>query len=77
MKSIKLISIGLLISMVSFIITFTLFELLSWYHFGDIPTDAVAYRLMLFFILTNIFIYIGIFLKNIIRPRKKFYTSIR
>ena len=33
----------------SLIITFVLFEALSWYHFGDVPTVRVVFRLLGFF----------------------------
>lgn len=33
----------------SVIITFVFFELMSWYHFGDIPTKVVLIRLIAFF----------------------------
>jgi hypothetical protein len=32
--------------LVSIIITFVLFEALSWYHFGDVPTTRVVFRLL-------------------------------
>ena len=35
---------------ISLIITFVLFEALSWYHFGDIPTTRVLLRLIGFFL---------------------------
>lgn len=42
---------GLGVCILSLIITFVTFELMSWYHFGDIPTKVVALRLIVFFIL--------------------------
>lgn len=42
---------GLGICILSLIITFVTFELMSWYHFGDIPTKVVTLRLIVFFIL--------------------------
>lgn len=42
---------GLGICILSLIITFVTFKLMSWYHFGDIPTKVVALRLIVFFIL--------------------------
>lgn len=38
----------MLVAILSIIITFFLFEALSFYHFGDIPTTAVLVRLILF-----------------------------
>ena len=35
--------------LLSLIITFVLFEAMSWYHFGDIPTARVVFRLLGFF----------------------------
>lgn len=35
----------------SLIITFVTFEALSWYHFGDIPTKVVFFRLIVFFFI--------------------------
>ena len=34
----------------SLLITFVFFELMSWYHFGDIPTKVVLVRLIVFFL---------------------------
>ena len=31
--------------------TFVFFELMSWYHFGDIPTKVVLVRLIAFFLV--------------------------
>jgi transcriptional regulator with XRE-family HTH domain/glycopeptide antibiotics resistance protein len=39
----------LIIGFISAIITFILFEALSWYYFGDIPTIRVFLRLIIFF----------------------------
>ena len=47
---------SLFMIVLSLAFTFILFEQLSWYHFGDIPTKVVLYRLILFFIIINIFI---------------------
>ena len=52
----KKILIFVFIIVLSLAFTFILFEQLSWYHFGDIPTKVVLYRLILFFIIINIFI---------------------
>lgn len=35
----------------SLLITFVFFELMSWYHFGDIPTKVVLVRLITFFLV--------------------------
>ena len=35
----------------SLLITFVFFELMSWYHFGDIPTKVVLVRLISFFLV--------------------------
>ena len=34
---------------VSVIVTLVFFELMSWYHFGDVPTKVVLVRLIAFF----------------------------
>lgn len=47
------------IILVSLLITFITFETMSWYHFGDIPTQIVLIRLILFFVLIVV-ILIGI-----------------
>ena len=38
----------------SLLITFVLFELMSWYHFGDIPTKVVLVRLIAFFLVVAV-----------------------
>ena len=35
----------------SLLITFVFFELMSWYHFGDITTKVVLVRLIAFFLV--------------------------
>lgn len=35
----------------SLLITFVFFELMSWYHFGDIPTKVALVRLIAFFLV--------------------------
>ncbi len=35
----------------SLLITFVFFELMSWYHFGDVPTKVVLVRLIAFFLV--------------------------
>lgn len=47
----------LITSFVSLVITFLSFEMLSWYHFGDIPTIRVFIRLIVGFILIECIIY--------------------
>ena len=44
-------------SIISLIIVFVLFEGLSWYHFGDIPTIKVLIRILLCFIVLELIIY--------------------
>ena len=39
----------------SLLITFVFFELMSWYHFGDIPTKVVLVRLIAFFLVPVFF----------------------
>lgn len=48
---------SIVIIVLSLIFTFMLFEQLSWYHFGDIPTNVVLYRLIIFFFILNIIIF--------------------
>lgn len=36
---------------IAVIVTFVFFELMSWYHFGDVPTKVVLFRLIAFFCL--------------------------
>ena len=48
-KIIKYLSI----TIISAIITFITFYMLSWYHFGDIPTKVVTIRLIVFFVFIN------------------------
>ena len=38
----------------SLLITFVFFELMSWYHFGDIPTKVVLVRLIAFFLVVAV-----------------------
>lgn len=52
MKKIVLI-LGCII--LSSILTFTIFEMMSWYHFGDIPTKIVTIRLIITFGFFSIF----------------------
>ncbi len=49
----------LVTSIISLIITFFSFEMLSWYHFGDIPTISVFIRLIIGFIVIEGIIYFG------------------
>ena len=46
MKKVIWVIIALILSAV---ITFVLFEAMSWYHFGDIPTKIVLIRLIGFY----------------------------
>ncbi len=50
----KKIITGIIICLISLAITFATFETFSWYHFGDIPTEVVLFRLIGFFIIVNI-----------------------
>lgn len=52
----KKVLIGIIICILSLIITFITFENLSWYHFGDIPTRVVLFRLIIFFIIVVVII---------------------
>ena len=45
----KSLIINIATVLVSLIVTFFIFENLSWYHFGDIPTKVVLIRLIAFF----------------------------
>ena len=55
-------------SFVSLMITLFVFELLSWYHFGDIPTLIVLLRLIIGFILIETLVYL---IYKIIKKQKK------
>ena len=46
--------IDLIICIVSLGLTFLLFEILGWYHIGDMPTTMVISRLIIFFIIINV-----------------------
>jgi hypothetical protein len=46
-------------SIFSWIITFLVFGILSWYNFGDIPTISVFIRLIIGFIVIEGIIYFG------------------
>ncbi len=59
MKKIIILTITLLITLITF-------ELMSWYHIGDIPTKLVLIRLIIFF--TVIFI-------TLLLVYKKFLTK--
>ena len=49
----------------SLLITFVFFELMSWYHFGDIPTKVVLVRLIAFFlVVAGLLISIVAFIKK-------------
>lgn len=45
----KKLGIVLITLVVVAIFTFVLFEAMSWYHFGDIPTRVVLVRLIVFY----------------------------
>lgn len=47
----------LITSFISLVITFILFELLSWYHFGDIPTIITLFRLIICFVIIEVITY--------------------
>ena len=47
----KKVFVFLMVILVSLLITFFVFENLSWYHFGDIPTKVVLVRLIAFFLV--------------------------
>ncbi len=64
----KKIITGIIVGLISLAITFATFETFSWYHFGDIPTEVVLFRLIGFFIIVNIVLTGGII---IIRKSKK------
>ncbi len=36
----------IIVTLFSIIVTFLFFEAMSWYHFGDIPTPIVLFRLI-------------------------------
>ena len=40
-----------IVVVLSLLITFVFFELMSWYHFGDILTKVVLVRLIVFFLV--------------------------
>lgn len=48
-KSMKKSIIYFVTIMLSIIVTFVFFELMSLYHFGDVPTKVVLVRLIAFF----------------------------
>lgn len=60
--------IDLIICAISLVLTFIIFELLGWYHFGDMPTTMVISRLIIFFIIINV-VLTGIVV--LIKKRKK------
>ena len=65
MKKSIMILIALLMSA---LITFIIFEVMSWYHFGDVPTKIVLIRLIAFFcVLVGIFISIISFITKKIK----------
>ena len=44
-----LIRIGIVL--LSLLITFIIFDSMSWYNFGDVPTKIVLIRLIIFFVI--------------------------
>ena len=60
-------------SFVSLMITLFVFELLSWYHFGDIPTLIVLLRLIIGFILIETLVYL---IYRLIKKQKKIRGKI-
>lgn len=50
----KNVVIGIICCILSLIITFVLFEMLSWYHFGDIPTKIVIIRFVIAFLFLSL-----------------------
>lgn len=53
----KKVIVILMVILVSLFITFFVFENLSLYHFGDIPTTVVTIRLILFFLVVSLFLF--------------------
>ncbi len=49
----------ILTSILSLLITFVIFEAMSLYHFGDIPTTIVLFRLIIAFLLVEFIIYMN------------------
>ena len=47
----KKILIGIGIVLLSLLITFIIFDSMSWYNFGDVPTKIVLIRLIIFFVI--------------------------
>ena len=70
MKLNKKFFVFLITIVLSLIMTFVFFEQLSWYHFGDTPTDSVLYRLIIFFIIIAMAIFSVIYLLTKIGQRK-------
>ncbi len=67
----KKIITSIVICIISLGITFATFETFSWYHLGDIPTEVVLFRLIVFFIITNIIITVFLlYLKRKKEPEK-------
>ena len=44
----------IIILILALLITLIAFETMSWYHIGDIPTQIVLIRLIIFFITVSI-----------------------
>ncbi|MBQ8891355.1 MAG: VanZ family protein [Bacilli bacterium] len=56
-KNIKLNKLLLITSISSLIFTIIVFHNLSWHHIGDVPTLTVLFRLIFFFLITDIISY--------------------
>lgn len=63
----KSLIINIATVLVSLIVTFFIFENLSWYHFGDIPTKVVLIRLIAFFFASECLI---IVIFDLLRKKK-------
>lgn len=53
--------IGIVILVLSMLITLVTFVAMSWYHFGDVPTNIVLLRMIVFtlfvFIVMTLFVF--------------------
>lgn len=50
--------------------TFVIFEQLSWYHFGDMPTKVVLFRLIFVFLIFILILYLIAYSINKIKCKK-------
>ena len=62
---------------VSVIVTLVFFELMSWYHFGDIPTKVVLVRLIAFFCIVSGMLISIVALINKKKDKSKFINTIK